>query len=210
MKTDSSTFLAKPCTAFRGFDQVAAGALVDVALAVKALEAQPAALPLLVFDDASGEVVDLDLRGSTAEIVASLAERARQQASAARAAKKSNAGMPVQKPGRPRLGVVAREVTLLPRHWEWLAAQTGGASAALRRLVEKARLSDQSKTSQRQAQEAAYRFLSAVAGNLPGFEEATRALFAGDWNQFAARTTAWPDSVRAYAERLACRTGENA
>ncbi|WP_420239823.1 DUF2239 family protein [Telmatobacter bradus] len=210
MKTDTSAFLAKPCTAFCGFEQVAAGALVDVALAVKAFEAQPAVLPLLVFDDASGEVVDLDLLGSTAEIVARLAERARQQVTAARAARKSSACSPAQKPGRPRLGVVAREVTLLPRHWEWLAMQTGGASAALRRLVEEARLSDQGKTSQRQAQEAAYRFLSAVAGNLSGFEETTRALFASDWNQFAARTASWPDGIRAYAERLACRRGESA
>ena len=46
---------------------------------------------------------------------------------------------PPRGPGRPKLGVVAREITLLPRHWDWLAQQTGGASVAIRKLVEEAR-----------------------------------------------------------------------
>ena len=76
--------------------------------------------------------------------------------------------------------MVAREVTLLPRHWEWLAQQSGGASVALRRLVDQARRGTEDKDRIRRAQEAAYRFMSAMAGNRPNFEDAIRALFAGD------------------------------
>lgn len=202
MSIPESTFLTKPCTAFAGMRQAATGTLVDVALAVKGLEQQSAIAPILVFDDLSGELIDLDLRGSTADIVARLTERARQEANLTRSARKIKTGEPAQGPGRPKLGVVAREVTLLPRHWEWLALQSGGASAALRRLVEEARLADNGKTAQRQAQEAAYRFLSSMAGNLVGFEEAVRFLFAGDWKQFEKKTAKWPKSVRAYAKRL--------
>ncbi|MGH9617257.1 MAG: DUF2239 family protein, partial [Acidobacteriaceae bacterium] len=187
MNTPESAFLAKPCTAFVGLHQVASGPLVEVALAIKAIERRQTTAPILVFDDSNGEVVDLDLRGSTADIVSRLSKRAQHEAVDTRAVKKASSTSPSQGPGRPRLGVVAREVTLLPRHWEWLASQSGGASGALRRLVEEARLADKGKTSQRQAKEAAYRFLSSIAGDLRGFEEATRALFAGDWRGFAER-----------------------
>jgi uncharacterized protein len=206
MKTPESAFLAKPCTAFLGLDLVASGPLVGVALAVKALEKQAGTTPALVFDDSNGEVIELDLRGMKADVVSRLTERARRETVAARSARKTDPHSSAQRPGRPRLGVVAREVTLLPRHWEWLALQSGGASAALRRLVEEARLGDNGKTSQRLAREAAYRFLSAIAGDLAGFEEATRALFAADWNRFSEETAEWPESVRAYAQRLANST----
>jgi hypothetical protein len=105
--------------------------------------------------------------------------------------------------GRPRLGVVAREVTLLPRHWDWLAAQPGGASAALRRLIDSARHADAGRTAARQAQERAYRAMLALAGDLPGYEDACRALFGGDPDGFAARIADWPADVRAYALELA-------
>jgi len=106
-------------------------------------------------------------------------------------------------PGRPKLGVVAREVTLLPRHWDWLNAQPGGASVALRKLVETARRVNEDKDRVRQAQEAAYRFISTMAGNEPGFEEAARALFAGDERRFDEMTASWPIDVRSHARRLA-------
>lgn len=227
MKTREAGFLAKPCTAFAGLHPVAYGSLVDVALTIKDLEEKSPTVPILVFDDAMGRVVELDLRGSTAEIVARLTKREREEAAAARRARRAQAGEgsgrrdalgagsraagagqpasppPVaQPPGRPKLGVVAREVTLLPRHWEWLAEQPNGASAALRRLVEEARLADNGSTARRQATEAAYRFLSTIAGSLPGFEEATRALFAGDWKGFEEKTAEWPGGIRIYAERL--------
>lgn len=105
--------------------------------------------------------------------------------------------------GRPKLGVVSREVTLLPRHWEWLAAQPGGASVALRKLVEQARRDNADKDRSRRASERAYHFISAMGGDFPGFEEATRALFAGDLAGFAERTAVWPEDVRDHALRLA-------
>jgi hypothetical protein len=177
------------CSAFDGGRLIAAGPLKEVALAVKAALDAGAAGPVLTFDDADGAVIDLDLRGSDAEIVARLGASADEA--------------PPRGRGRPKLGVVAREVTLLPRHWDWLAAQPGGASVALRRLVEQARRSDGGATEANQAKAAAFRFLSATAGNLPGFEEALRALFAGDRVNFAERASRWPPDVRDYAMRIA-------
>jgi hypothetical protein len=96
------------------------------------------------------------------------------------------------KRGRPKLGVVAREVTLLPRHWEWLARQPGGASVALRKLVEAARKADGEAGAARGRTEAAYRFMSAMAGDLPGFEDAARSLFASDWDRLQICIQDWP------------------
>ncbi len=105
--------------------------------------------------------------------------------------------------GRPKLGVVAREVTLLPRHWEWLADQPGGASVALRKLVEAARRDHRERDEQRQLQERAYHFMSAMAGDLPGFEEGLRALYASERARFTELIAAWPADVREHALRLA-------
>jgi hypothetical protein len=175
------------CTAFDGHRLIAQGALAGVALAVKA--AGDATGPILVFDDATGRVIDLDLRGSDADIVARLASSA-------------GSGEPRSR-GRPKLGVIAREVTLLPRHWDWLAAQPGGASAALRRLIDEARRADGGESEARSAREAAYRFMSAIAGDLPGFEEASRALFGRDRDRFVRQIATWPADLRSHAERLA-------
>jgi len=95
--------------------------------------------------------------------------------------------------------VVAREVTLLPRHWQWLAAQPGGASAALRRLVEQAR---RSPTDARVARDSVYRFLADQCGDRPGFEEALRALYRGETERFQEIIADWPQDVRGYAEDL--------
>ena len=158
---------------------------------MKAATAAAAEGPLLAFDDATGAVIDFDLRGSPAEIAARLAAPAGEAADEPRGR------------GRPKLGVAAREVTLLPRHWEWLAAQPGGASAALRRLVDEARRAGGDKQRARAAQEAAYRFMTAMAGDRPGYEEATRALFANDRAGFERHIAAWPEDVRAYTAKLA-------
>ena len=107
--------------------------------------------------------------------------------------------------GRPKLGVVAREVTLLPRHWDWLNGQPGGASVTLRKLVEEARRRSSATDQAREGQEAAYRFMSAIAGDLPGFEEATRALWRRDAARFEHETDAWPKDVRDHARALAAR-----
>ena len=182
---------SRPSTAFDGFRLIASGALIDVALAVKAALAKNPAASVLTFDDATGKVIDLDLRGDRTDIAARLA-------AAEPASEEGPRGR-----GRPKLGVVAREVTLLPRHWDWLAQQRGGASHALRRLIDEARRNDGGEAASRAAQERAYRFLSGLAGDLPGFEEATRALFAGDAVRFSQWAEGWPPDVQAYAQRLA-------
>jgi hypothetical protein len=196
-------------TAFAGTTRIAAGFLPEVASGVRRhLDADEAA-QVLVFADADARPVDLDLRGSVADVLARLqpiesehSHEGRGEGNGARLA--DGAADPGPRgPGRPKLGVVAREVTLLPRHWDWLAGQPGGASVALRKLVDAARKQGLHTEQVRGAREAAYRFMSAMAGNLPGFEEATRALFAGDSAGFAARMEAWPADVREYAGKLA-------
>lgn len=178
---------------------------MDVALAVRAALAADPKASILVFGDTTGGVIDLDLRGTTAEIVARLATQPGSPPPEKAAEDYAGEGTsPAGRGrGRPRLGVVAREVTLLPRHWEWLAQQRGGASQALRRLVEDARRSDGGRTRARATQERAYRFMSALAGNLPSFEAATRALFADNREDFAAHTASWPIDVRVHAQDLA-------
>ena len=184
-------------TAFLGSERIARGSLADVALAAKACQDTAPAQPLLIFNDATGRVVDLDLRGSTEEISARYAPNA---------PSKLEDISPPEEPrgkGRPKLGVIAREITLLPRHWEWLASQPSGASVVLRRLVEEARRAEDAKGNTRQAQESSFRFMSALAGDLPGFEEATRALFAGDRARFEQFAAEWPQDIAEYAIQLA-------
>jgi hypothetical protein len=183
------------CTAFAGMRRIASGPVSEVALQVK--HAIDRGETVLVFDDATSETVEIDCRGSAADIRRRL--RSADPAS-------PNPDTPVETPrgpGRPRLGVVAREVTLLPRHWDWLNAQPGGASVALRKLVDEARRVNEGRDRVRRAREAAYRFMSTIAGNLPRFEEAARALFAGDGARFAAMVAPWPKDVREHAEKLA-------
>lgn len=187
-------------TAFEGHTRLAAGDLAEVVLKVKEASDRSRDAPILVFDDATGEQVDFDLRGTRDDVLRRLAPRF--EAEPPSVATSPEAG-PARGPGRPKLGVVAREVTLLPRHWEWLGTQPGGASVALRKLVDEARHSHASKDRLRKAQEAAYRFSSAMAGNFPNFEEATRALFASDRRRFDELVEAWPADVRDHARRLA-------
>ncbi|MFP5515404.1 MAG: DUF2239 family protein [Alphaproteobacteria bacterium] len=173
------------CTAFRGERRLAAGDALSVARALRAaLDAEPDGPPVLVFDDATGKVVDLDLQGSDAEVAWRLSP-------------------PPRGPGRPKLGVVAREVTLLPRHWDWLNAQPGGASVALRKLVDEARKGNEAKDRVRHAQEAAYCVMLELAGDRPGYEEAVRALYAADRARFDALTADWPADLRDYARAMA-------
>jgi hypothetical protein len=179
------------CTAFAGAQRIATGDVSQVTLSVKAFMDRGETLPVLAFDDHTGHAVELDLRGSVDDILQRLADR--------------TPVAPPRAPGRPKLGVVAREVTLLPRHWEWLAKQPGGASVALRKLVEDARRSHEGRDTVREAQEAVYRFMSAMAGNLPGFEEASRALFANDPKRFSELIAAWPAALRDHAHRMSER-----
>ena len=181
-------------TAFHNTTRIAGGPLAVVALAVKAALAANPTAAVLVFDDMTGKVVDLDLRGDEAEVAARYASRSDDATPAA--------DEPPRGRGRPKLGVVAREVTLLPRHWDWLALQPGGASQALRRLVDEARKADGGRSRTRTLQERAYAFIATMAGDREGFEEASRALFAGDSERFAEHSRTWPQDIRDHAEKL--------
>ena len=185
--------LSLRCTAFAGSSRIASGELRHVAL--KARQAHAGGQRVLVFEDATGRQVDLPLELPEGELLRRLALPV--------AAARPPAPSPARGPGRPKLGVVAREVTLLPRHWDWLAAQPGGASVALRRLVDDARRLAGGPDRRRNAQEAAYRFMQALAGDLPGYEDAIRALFAADVARFEERTAHWPEDVRDHAALLA-------
>lgn len=187
-------------TAFDGDRLIASGSLAEVALAAKEAIGGRRPHDVLVFDDATGRVVDLYLGGTPEEVAARYAPEPGDDRTGSEPAKRED---PPRRRGRPKLGVVGREVTLLPRHWEWLATQPGGASAALRRLVEHARKEYAHADRVRRARERAYRFLSAMAGDRPGFEEAARALFRGDLGRFETEIGGWPADVRDYARNLA-------
>ena len=174
--------------AFAGFRQIAAGDRTQVVHALRELATTNDTL-VRVFNDATGERIDLDLRPEAAQPAPSPAP-----------AEEAAAPRPV---GRPKLGVVAREVTLLPRHWEWLGSQPGGASVTLRRLIDESRKANEGRVSVRASRENAYRFMSEMAGDFAGFEEASRALFAGDLRKFENRVAPWPEDVRLQLAKLA-------
>jgi hypothetical protein len=173
------------------------GPLAEVALAVRKSTNAMGGESILVFDDTTGKALDVDLRGTDEDILARLP-----LSTPAAVATEPPASEPRGR-GRPRLGVVAREVTLLPRHWDWLASQPGGASVALRKLVEKARSASGARDRHRAARDAAYHFMSAMAGDFENFEEASRALFADDRRRFAELIAAWPADIRDHIVRLA-------
>ena len=158
-------------TVFLKGERVAHGTLEEVLPTVRALQPLERASDLLAFDDETGRQVDLDLRPE-----------------------------PPRPRGRPSLGVKAREVTLLPRHWDWLNAQRGGASGALRKLVEEA---SRRERSVEQCRDAAYRFLSAIAGDMPKFEDAVREIYAGNKVGYDHFTYGWPRDIRDHGRRLA-------
>ena len=182
-----------PFIAFEGDRAIASGNLRDVVSAAKKTLDRHKEASILIFDGMTGGPIDIDFRGTIEAVLARLPKTPIAPAA------DDTAPFAPRGPGRPKLGVVAREVTLLPRHWEWLNAQRGGASVALRKLVDEARRASGDRDRERAARDAAYRFMSAMAGDLPGFEEASRALFAGDRLRFEQHTVAWPEDIRAYA-----------
>lgn len=188
------------CSAFDGTRCIASGELREVAVKVKKLIDQGEALSLLIFDDVSSELVEVDFRGTREDVLLRVEHSLVALESTTEASSGETA--PHRGPGRPRLGVVPREVTLLPRHWEWLNRQPGGTSVALRKLVEEARRVNSDRDNLRTSQESVYRFMHAIAGDLPGFEEAARALFAGDFEQFHERIALWPLDIRDHAGKL--------
>lgn len=189
-------------TSFDGHRRIARGSLKANALAVKRARESNVVGPILIFDDSTGQTVDVDTRGSDEAVVAQLT--AANWAEASHSCPRDESEPPAPRGrGRPKLGVIPREVTLLPRHWEWLAGQPGGASVALRKLVEDARRANAETDRVRAAQERAFHFMQAIAGDLPGFEEATRALFANEKLRFRDLIASWPQDVRDHAIRLA-------
>lgn len=190
LSSNSGASLPERLSAFAGFERIANGPSADVVAQLRARTLPPDEM-VRVFDDATGLRLDLDLRPQ------SVIDAVPPPSAAPTAAAPAQRSV-----GRPRLGVVAREVTLLPRHWDWLNRQPGGASVALRRLVDEARHVHRERDAMRAAREATYSCMTDMAGNLPGFEEATRALFAGDGTQFNLLIEPWPQDLRDYLHEL--------
>jgi hypothetical protein len=160
-------------TVFLKNEVIARGAPEEVVPKMRALQPLERTSDLLAFDDETGRQIDLDLRPEA---------------------------QPVPRRGRPSLGVEAKEVTLLPRHWEWLASQRGGASATLRKLVEDALRKGRSA---KDHHDAAYRFLYAIAGDLPHFVDAMREMYAGNKVGYDHFTYDWPRDIRDHGRQLA-------
>jgi hypothetical protein len=193
---------AASAIAFEGNRRIAAGDLRDVVRAAKETLERRKDASILVIDASTGGLIDIDFRGTVDDVLARLPR----EAAAAPALDNAEPELPPSRgPGRPKLGVVAREITLLPRHWDWLARQSGGASVAIRKLVEEARRAGEDNDRIRQSQDTTYRFMSAMAGNAPHYEDAIRALFANDPTGFETSIAGWPEDVRDQSSALARR-----
>ena len=202
----SSTTIPSPlkntCSAFAGSRRIAGGELAEVVAKVKAVIERTdwAGEPVLIFDDRTSETIDVDWQGSITQVLEGLPKTPEAGGGDGELAVRDQPG-----PGRPKLGVIGREVTLLPRHWDWLSRQPGGASVTLRKLVEAAKRAGAGEDRARVARESAYRFMVGVAGDLVGFEEATRVLFAKNPNrfpEFESLVQSWPADVRAHLLQL--------
>jgi uncharacterized protein len=178
METDVSYMV------FAGSQVLVSGDLRSILVQTKEYMDSEAEVPVLIFEEQTGKQVDFNFQGTLAEILAR--------------------ELPVKPvgPGRPKLGVISREVSLLPRHWEWLEQQPNGISAALRRLIEEARKRAPGKERARLMREAVSRVMTALAGNLPDYEESLRALYAKDHARLFVLISKWPTGVRAYVERV--------
>lgn len=179
-------------TAFEGPDRLFKGNLQDVVLKTKRRLGRAENSSILIFSDATGRTIDFNFHGSEKDVSRRLEMYVDQ------AGNKPSFG-----PGRPRLGVISREISLLPRHWEWLATQPGGASAAIRRLIEEAKKKSAARGSIKQLQERAYQFMTVIAGDLAGYEEALRALYRADRKHFLLKIQDWPCDIKNYLMELA-------
>lgn len=167
--------------AFAGVRRVAAGPLRELLPVLKQRFDQDPSELVLAFETDTGRQIDFDLRGSLEEVL----ER--------------HAAVPARGPGRPKLGVASREISLLPRHWSWLEEHPNGISGALRRLVEHAMKNESGPDRARRLRSGLSRFLSAMAGDRPHYEEACRALFAGETERFEGLIQRWPKDIREHA-----------
>jgi len=190
------------CTAFAGHRRIASGVLTQVARKIKSVADRGEYDPILVFDDLTGELIEIDLRGTADEVVERFTRSEKTGATIVGGPQKRG-------PGRPKLGVIPREVTLLPGQWDWLDEQPGGVSAALRRLVYEAKRSCPETDRTRQSQDAVYRFMTTMAGDFPGFEEALRAFYRRDYQRFGSLVEAWPKDIRHHVEKLVSVANRN-
>lgn len=168
-----------PYTAFAGTTRLVTAPLADMLRATKGYLDGDGSQRVLIFDDSSGEQVDFDFSGDLEEVLARVVGQEQKRS-----------------PGRPKLGVVGREISLLPRHWEWLDQQPHSASATIRRLIDAARKGSSQATDYRRRVEAADRFIWVMAGELANFEEASRSLYARAWERLRDLTREWPVDVR--------------
>ncbi|MBZ0266003.1 DUF2239 family protein [bacterium] len=177
-------------TAFLHNKIIASGKIDEVVSVARQKINQGENARIAIFDDETAYVIDIDFRGSEADVLGRLNDHPMLQQKPESQTKRS--------PGRPKLGVVPREVGLLPRHWEWLSSQRGGASAALRKLVDEARQRGQAKELIRKTEEAAHRFMWDMASNSPDFEEASRAFYAHNFDTFQDYMKNWDDDIVEY------------
>jgi hypothetical protein len=189
----------KRYTAFLGHSSLAEGGLEAVVGAAKLAVDEGIQERLAIYRDEDARVLDFDFRGSVEEVLGRLG---RHPIVGAEVEPPKPRG-----PGRPKLGVVSREITLLPRHWDWLKEKRGGASATLRRLVDDARKVDSGENGDKEIQGRVYAFISDLASDLPAFEEVSRALFAGEYGRMTELAGDWPKDVRAYLTKLLGREG---
>ncbi len=176
-------------TVFADFRFITQGSLESVALSLKKKFKEPNSASILIFSDLTGRQIDLDLSGTDKQILDRLKVYSQQET-------QSNTGA-----GRPKLGVVPREISLLPIHWEWLINQDGGSSAVIRNLIDE-KIKNRSIDKIKNSQERTYKFLSALAGNLPNFEEATRFLYRKDKRKFTELISSWPKDIAKHATHL--------
>ncbi len=191
-----SALMSQTFTAFAGTQRIASGPVESLVRRTKAALDRGESRTLLIFDDRTGRQIDFDFSGTEDEVVDRLARHPGLERPEA---------PPKRGPGRPKLGVVSREVSLLPRHWDWLSNQPGGMSGALRRLVDEARKKDAGPERSRKARDAASRFMWTMAGNLENFEEASRALYRDDLDGLRTLIARWPEDIRAHVDVLLTR-----
>lgn len=191
-------------TSFNGCKRIAFGNLETNALAVKRAIESGSSCSILTFNDDTGCALVLDTRGTDAETLVRLnQESPSQEVMESESVEVDQSSFLQRGRGRKKLGVIAREITLLTRHRDWLLAQPGGVSVALRKLVEAAKKDTATSQVKRRSQERAYQFMSAMASYVTSLEESRRALFAGDFTKFLQLTAEWPSDVQDYALGLA-------
>jgi uncharacterized protein len=178
-------------TAFEGSKKLFSGSLAEIVLKIKKRIGKADHSSVVIFSDSTGKTIDFNFQGSERDVERRLEIFVDEKRT------KESVG-----PGRPKLGVVSREVSLLPRHWEWLASQSGGASATLRNLIEEAKKKSAAGSQVKQAQERTYKIMHAVAGDFRGFEEALRALYKKDQKMFLEIIVTWPKDISDYIKDL--------